>query len=100
MRKPNGCRSAGGCDRAADQCHFFRYIDRTIPLRLKSKIQAYNHLLLHSPASVGLGPNPKDRFCHDADHLFIHFLYLLNPIKMLVIRLNEPCCEKTSLRGF
>ena len=44
------CAKTKGADqlhgnRAADQCHCFRYIDSKIPLLPKSEFEASNHLL-------------------------------------------------------
>ena len=68
MRKPMFCicenKDADQLrgNRGADQRLCFRYIDSTISL-----LQASNHpLWMSSPVCLGLGPNPKDRFCCDA----------------------------------
>ena len=66
MRKPANCIGENkGADQlrsncAADQRLCFRYIDSTIPLLAKSKIQASRHILwLHSPDCVRPGRKPQ-----------------------------------------
>ena len=75
MRKPAFCicenKDADQLrgNREADQRLCFCYIASKIPLH--TKLQASRHVLwLHSPACVGPGQNPENRFSHKEAHLF------------------------------
>ena len=68
MRKPAVCISENkGADqlhvkRAADQCLYFRYLDSTIPLLLKSTIQSLylnSYMAIQSGVCVRPGQKPR-----------------------------------------
>ena len=76
MRKPAFCLCENkGADQllsncAADQRLCFRFIDSKTLYLLNHKFQASSRLLWpYSPACVGSGRKPKDRFFHDTFHI-------------------------------